>query len=786
MNERVARLRQKSVDTKPSISAERARLLTEFYRDNEGKYSIPVLRAMAFKHLCEHKTIYIGDEELIVGERGPLPSVTPTFPELTCHSIDDLEILRSREKTSYGVPPEAIEVYRQQVIPYWRGRSIRDRVFPLLPQTWHDAYDAGVFTEFMEQRAPGHTVSDGKIYVKGLLDFKKEIADAEAKLDDLRDIEAFQKREQLSAMEIAADAAILFAHRHAELARQMAEQASEPTRKAELLRIADVCQRVPAYAPRDFREALQTYWFYHLGVITELNGWDSFNPGHLDQHLWPFYEREIAARTLDRESAKELLECWWVKFNNHPAPPKVGVTAAESGTYTDFANINLGGLRRDGTDAVTELSYLLLEVIDEMHILQPSNNVQLSRKNPDRFMKEAARVIRKGYGFPSVFNADGVVEQLLRQGKTLEDAREGGTSGCVESGAFGKEAYVLTGYFNLPKILELTLHNGFDPRTKKQLGPKTGDPSEFATFEDLFAAWQEQVNYFVELKIKGNHTFEQMYANYAPAPFLSIIIDDCIAKGQDYNAGGARYNTSYLQGVGIGSLTDSFAAIDQHVFRDRSLSMSDLLKYLERDFADQEKLRQLLLNKTAKYGNDNEYVDQIMVRCFNTFFNAVEGRPNVRGGEYHIDMLPTTCHVYFGSVLGASADGRRSGMPLSEGISPVQGADRKGPTAVFKSAAKMDHAKTGGTLLNMKFSPGLLKGEQGLANVTHLVRSYFKMDSHHVQFNVVDVDLLRRAQANPQAHRDLIVRVAGYSDYFCDLSQALQDEIIARTEHESY
>ncbi len=382
---------------------------------------------------------------------------------------------------------------------------------------------------------------------------------------------------------------------------------------------------------------------------------------------------------LTRDEAKELLGCFFVKFNNHPAPPKVGVTAAESGTYTDFANINVGGLTRDGEDAVNEVSYLLLEVIDEMHLLQPSNNLQLSAKNPDRFLRAGLEVIRKGYGFPSVFNADAVVKELVRQGKTVEDAREGGTSGCVEAGAFGKEAYILTGYFNLPKLLELVLNNGVDPRTGKQLGPKTGDPAGFSTFDELFAAWRTQVDHFVEIKYRGNAIWERAYAEDAPAPFLSLIIDDCIATGRDYNAGGARYNTSYIQGVGIGSITDSLSAIKHHVFDDGTVSLADLREALADDFEDHEPLRQQLVNRTPRYGNDDDRADEIMVRCFEAFFEAVDGRPNGRGGEYHIDMLPTTCHVYFGSVIGAMPDGRRAGLPLSEGISPVQGADRNGP-----------------------------------------------------------------------------------------------------------
>jgi len=365
MNDRVQRLRQRSLDTHPSISIERAVLLTEFYRENIGKYSQPVLRAKAFHHVVANKTIYIGDDELIVGERGHEPKATPTYPEITCHSADDLRILDSRTMTSYRIGAEDIERYEREVIPFWQGRSLRDRIFDLLPDEWHQAFSAGVFTEFMEQRAPGHTVGDGKIFKRGLLDFKAEIAAAIEGLDIGSDPEALARREQLEAMDIAADATILFANRHADRAEEMAAMETEPQRRSELERIAEVCRRVPAHAPCDFWEALQTYWFVHLGVITELNGWDAYNPGHLDQHLEPFFESGIADGSLDRDTAAELLQCLWVKFNNHPAPPKVGVTAEESGTYTDFANINIGGVHRDGSDAVSEVSYLLLEVIDE-------------------------------------------------------------------------------------------------------------------------------------------------------------------------------------------------------------------------------------------------------------------------------------------------------------------------------------------------------------------------------------------------------------------------------------
>ncbi len=779
MNDRTSRLRARSIAAEPAISTERAELLTRFYRENDGRHSVPVMRALAFRYLCEHKTIYLGEDELIVGERGPRPKATPTYPELTCHSLADLDILDSRPKTSYAVSPAGRDLYEQEIIPFWRGRSLRDRIFALVPPAWRDAYEAGIFTEFMEQRAPGHTVADGKIYRKGMLDFRREIA---AALENLPGDGAAQ-REQLRAMDIAAEAVILFAERHAALAREKAAAEQNPVRRAELERIAAVCTRVPAEAPRDFHEALQMYWFCHLAVITELNGWDAFSPGHLDQHLEPFYTQGLADGTLTHESARELLECFFVKFNNHLAPPKVGVTAAESGTYTDFANINLAGVRPDGSDGVSEVSYLLLEVIRQLHLVQPSTNVQIAAVTPDRFLMEACRVIRCGYGFPSVFNSDLVVQEFLRQGKSLTDAREGGTSGCVEAGAFGKEAYILTGYFNLPKILELTLNDGRDPRTGQQLGPRTGDPRRFSDLAELVGAWQEQLRFFIDLKIEGNRIIESLYAREMPAPFLSVITDDCINRGRDYNEGGARYNTSYIQGVGIGTITDSLAAIEKHVFQEQTLTMEELLGLLADDFADNERTRQRLLNRTPRWGNDDDEADRHMRTVFEAFFAAVDGRPNERGGSHHIDMLPTTCHIYFGSVLGASPDGRRAGAPLSEGISPVQGMDRQGPTAVLLSAAKMDQVRTGGTLLNLKFVPQVLAGEQGLANLASLIRTYFKLGGHHVQFNVVDADTLRRARAEPEAHRGLIVRVAGYSDYFCDLSAELQEEIITRTEH---
>jgi formate C-acetyltransferase len=784
LNERIKKLRRQTIDAIPTLSHERALLLTHFYKTGEPqKHSIPVARALAFKYILEHKELCINDGELFVGEKGPAPKATPTYPELCIHSEQDLEILHDREKVSFKSSDETRSIMLNEVASFWNGKSIREKILEEVDQEWRDCYKAGIFTEFMEQRAPGHTVGDDKVFKKGMLDFKKEISEAIGKLDFFNDPEAFSKREELRAMEISADALIAFAKRYSEKLFELAKNEKNHQRKNELETMAGICERVPANAPRTTWEALQYYWFVHLGVTTELNTWDSFNPGRLDQHLHPFYKRDIESGLLTEESAKELLQSFWVKFNNQPAPPKVGVTAQESNTYTDFCLINIGGVKENGEDASNELSYVLLDVIEEMRLLQPSSMVQISKKNPDKLLKRALKIIKTGYGQPSLFNTDAIIQELTRQGKSVIDARNGGASGCVEAGAFGKEAYILTGYFNLPKVLEITLNNGFDPRTQKQIGLQTGEPSSFRSFDELYAAFEKQVKHFIDIKIKGNIVIERIYAEYMPAPFLSILVDDCIAKGKDYNSGGARYNTSYIQGVGLGTVTDSLSSLKYNVFDKKNFSITELLVALKGNFSENKEFRDKLLFETPKYGNDDDYADAILKMVFETYYNAIEGRPNTRGGHFRINLLPTTSHVYFGSVLGATPDGRFANEPTSEGISPVQGADIHGPTSVIKSASKIDHIRTGGTLLNQKFTPQLMDSDEGLNKIVSLVRTYFKLDGHHIQFNVVNADILREAQKQPEKYRDLIVRVAGYSDYFVDLGIDLQNEIIKRTEH---
>lgn len=786
MNERVRRLRKESIETPTTLTIERALIETEFYKENYGKMPNCILRARNFYEICRRKTIYIGEDELIVGERGPKPKAVPTFPELTCHTVEDLRTLNTRKLQPYYISEEDIKTYEREVIPYWQGRTQRERIFSHVSKEWEEAYHAGVFTEFMEQRAGGHTAMDGKMYHTGLLDLKERIAERIAALDYINDPFATDKQQELEAMSISCDAAILFAERHATLAEQMAEQTTDKRRREELLKIAEVCHWVPAHAPRDMQEAIQMYWFVHLGTVTELNGWDCMNPGHIDQHLWPFYQKGLQDGTMTREKAKELISCFWIKFNNQPAPPKVGVTALESGTYNDFTNINIGGIDREGNNAVNELSYVILEVQEELHQLQPGLSVHVAKVTPDDFVLAATKVIRQGHGYPSLFNPDTYTKELMRQGKTREDANEGGCSGCIEVGAFGKEAYILTGYLNTPKILEITLNNGIDPLSGRKLGIETGDPRTFKTYEELYEAYHRQMLYFVNMKLAVNNYIERMFSLYAPATFLSLFIDDCIEKGMDYYSGGARYNTTYIQCTGLGTTTDCLSTIKTHVFETGRYTMDELLSAVAKNWEGEERMRQYIINHTPFFGNDNEEADRIAVRVYDDLVNAIEGHPNTRGGKTQLNMLSTTCHNYFGTVCGASVNGRMAHFAISDGTSPAHGADTQGPTCVVKSLGKLDQTKSGGTLLNVRFVPDMMKSETDLRKLGSLIRTYFTLGGHHIQFNVVDTQTLHDAQQHPERYRDLLVRVAGYSDYFNDMTPQLQNEIIARTENEAF
>lgn len=782
MNERIQKLREISVNTPVHIDLERARIETEVYKEWEGKVSIPVLRSLSLKEYFSRKTLYLGEGELIIGEKGCDPQASPTFPEICCHSVEDMVVMSERDLVSFHTTDEDRRIQAEEIIPFWKGKATRDKVLAAMTDEWKKCYGAGMFTEFMEQRGPGHTCGGEQVFTTGFCDYKAQIKESMDKLDFMTDPEAYDKMEELKAMDIACDAIIILGERYEALVAEEIAKETDSVRKAELEQILENLKVVPKHAPKTYWQAIQLYWFAHLGVTTDLNPWDAFSPGRMDQHLIKYYRADVEAGILDDERALELLECLWVKFYNQPAPVKVGITLKESSTYTDFANINTGGVTPDGKDGVNEVSYLILDCMDEMKLVQPNSNVTISRKTPQKFLKRACEISRKGWGQPAFYNTDAQVMELINQGKSLEDARRGGSSGCVETGAWGSEAYILTGYFNIPKIFQLTLYNGYDTYSQQQLGLELGYAKDFKSYDELWNAFKKQLEYFADIKIRGNNVIERIFAEYMPTPFLSVVTNDCIQKGKDYNAGGARYNTQYIQGVGIGTVTDCLSAIKYNVFDNNNFTMEELIEAMEANYEGYDAIYRMVHDKSPKYGNDDDYADTIMRTVFDLYHDTITGRPNMKGGKYGVDMLPTTCHVYFGDVIHATANGRKAHVPVSEGISPEKSADTNGPTAVIKSCAKMDHLATAGTLLNQKFTPNVVAGEEGLDHMASLIRSYFAMDGHHIQFNVIDKQTLIAAQQNPDDYKDLIVRVAGYSDFFRNLDKPLQDEIINRTE----
>ena len=780
MNQRIECLRKQSITSVPEIFGERAVLITESYQQADGA-SAPMRRAQALNHLLQHMTIVIGEDELIVGEKAQAYRGSPLYPELYCMSIDELESIEKRDRAPFKVSRETKKVLLEKVIPYWKNKTMYDMIMSSMDSLWKKAYANDVFTEYMISRAPGHVNLDGKVIERGLLSLKNDVRWS---LDhiDFSSSDCYRKIQELEAMIVAIDASIAFAKRYAAKAQELAAQERNPERKSELKKIAEICNHVPAHPARSFHEALQSYWFVHLITLLEINNW-AIGPGRFDLYMYPFYRNDIERKTITAEDAKELLECLWIKFNNAVAPAKENQTANMSATYNDFALLNIGGLDQNGADGVNELSYLILDVIEEMKLIQPNPCVLISQKTPKQFMTRALEVIRHGFGQPSVFNHDLIIQELMNKGKSLVDSRLGGRNGCVTVNACGKENMASSGYCNWVKILEITLNNGINPFTGDLIGLKTGDVTAFRCFDDVLEAYAKQLRYFVDIKVKGNNLIDMIYAENMPVPFLSVLIDDCIKNGKDFHAGGARYNTSYTQGVGLATLTDSLTAIKKIVFDDQQLSFSKLMETVTEDFRGQERLRQMLLNRVPKYGNHNDYVDQIMKKAVDIFYEIINDRPTSRGGRYGVNLLPTTVHVYFGSVSGATPDGRHAGKPFSDGISPAQGADYEGPTSVIQSASKMDQRRFCGTLLNQKFSPQLFETSEDLKKLSCLVNSYFKFSGHHIQFNVIDATTLKQAQARPDEYKNLIVRVAGYSDHFVNLSKELQDEIVARTEH---
>jgi len=769
----------------------RARLVTESYRETEGQPAV-LQRARALEKVLIEMPVYIAPGELIVGNHASTPQGVPVFPEFSSRWIEDqLEEFDSRKYVITCGEPEAREL--RKILPYWQGRTVYDRMVELFEERTHG------MEPWEEERAReelrsdvdglGHISLDHGVMLSGGLIALEEKINRHVNALDPSDPERDAKRELYEAMLISSRAVVAFAHRFADLAERMAEGERNLVRRDELHAISANCRRVPEHPPETFWQALQAFWFVHLVTNLESNG-HAIGPGRFDQYLYPYYSADVREGRLTRERALELIGCSFIKIALI-GKLRSSETSESYAGHSMFQNLTIGGQNADGEQVVNELSYLVLDAIETMKLIQPTVSLRYHPDMPAEFLHRAMEVISTGGGMPAIFGDRRIIETFTSRGVPLEEAREFSMMGCVVPFLPGKSAEVIPhadvpptagGYTNLPQLLLLALNDGKDIVTGKRLGPATGKPSGLANIEDVFDLLREQMRFSLASATHGTKARCDATADVLPRPWLSMLVKDCIETGLDLRRGGARYNFSPIVASGLPNLADSLAAVQQFVFKEKLLTMEELLELLRTNFEGRESIQQMLHNRSPKYGNDIELVDALAERC--TRMYAEEVKLYDSPGFWAWPFLQTIAkHVSFGRRMGATPDGRLAGQPIADGgVSPVYGMDRNGPTAVLRTVSRMHGTPITASLLNMKFSPLALHGDGGIDKLVTLVRTYFEMGGHHIQFNFVDGETLRAAQDRPEQYADLVVRVAGFSAYFTQLERALQDEIIARTE----
>jgi formate C-acetyltransferase len=803
---RTAAIRRRLRETPRQIDVERARYTTRSYQRTEGQ-PMPIRRATMLHDLARQLSIAIYPDELIVGNRSLLPRMGVIAPEGAVDWIDrELEGLPTRPQDRFDITPEQIRELREEIFPYWRGKTLEDAVAARVPADVAAAVRGRAFSLNQTDHAQGHILPDVPTWLRlGIGGLRAEVktrpgfeALAGLVVNDRNRLKPLVQsngppfsEQQIfyDAALIALDAAATLIRRYAELAEQMAADA-EPPRCAELREIADVCRWLAEHPPRNFREALQATWFLFVLLQIESNA-SSFSPGRLDQYLLPYLAADISSGRLTLAAAQTWLEHLWLKFNEIVLLRSSASARYFAGFPIGF-NIALGGQLSDGPfgdaqgrrDATNVLSYMCLRAQAALGLTQPNLSVRIHAGSPQEFLRAAAFVIGKGSGMPQVFNDEVIIPGQLRRGISPKDALNYAVVGCVELSTPGKAlGWSDAAMFNMVRVLELTLFGGKDPATGELIGLPTPSLEQMCSFAELEAAYDAQLAHFVQLMVEGCNVVDAIHAEILPSPFLSLVIHDCIENGRDVTAGGAHYNFSGPQGVQIANVADSLAAVRQAVFEERWLSAGELLDALRRDFEGHELLRQRLIYRVPKYGNDDDRVDGYAARWADRYSELVGRYPTIRGGAYQPGFYTVSAHVPMGANVGATPDGRRAGTPLADGgLSPSAGRDRRGATAVLRSVSKLNlELASNGTLLNMKFLPSFFAGPGALDKFVVLLRGFCRLKIPHVQFNVVSAETLRAAQAEPEAYRHLVVRVAGYSAYFTELDRQLQDEIIART-----
>ncbi|MFZ5631323.1 MAG: glycyl radical protein [Bacillota bacterium] len=775
-------LRQKVLSnlSKPKLMAERAKILTKSYESTKGLPQV-LRRALGLKALLENMTIYIQPYELIVGNLGPEPFSAPVYPECSWKwVVEQLEDFGSRGGDRFEVSEETKKDLRE-TLPKWDGLCVEDVALALMPESVKKAREAKLIGfENMLTGGIGHYLPGyDKVLTEGFAGFKKRIQ-AKLKTLDIADPEGLNARVFYEAALVCCEAACNFARRYAALAEEMASGVSDDTRREQLLNIARICRRVPEYPAETFYEALQSLWIAHIICYINQNGL-AVTLGRTDQYLYPYYQRDVKAGILNREKALELLVSFWIKcneivklYNNLAATYYAGfpvTQAPQVGGYTD-----------DGRDGTNELSELILEAEERVRLPQPDVAVLYTPQMDQKFIERACRVVPKSMK-PKFFNTDIGIQSLLSLGVNLDDVRDFAFVGCVEQSVPGKTwGWHNAGLVNLAKCLELALNDGIDNSSGQRIGPSTGKISVLQSMEDVWNAFKIQTGNAVKLLVAALHAVEEAHRTLVPLPYESLLIDDCVEMGRELNSGGARYNFTGIQGIGLATVADSLCAIKNLVLEEQKITLSELVNAAKKDFNDEEELRQTLLRMAPKFGNDDDDVDMIARKVAIIYCTEVEQYRNQRGGKFIPGMFSISAHVPFGKGT-MSTDGRLKSEPLSDACSPAQGRVSVGPTGVARSVAKLDHVRvTNGTLLNVKYLASQLAKDENVARLAAFLRAFMQMGGYHVQINVVDPAMLRDAQKHPERYPHLLVRVAAYVALFTQLSKDIQDEIIARSE----
>lgn len=777
MTQRTQRMKQRMLDASPTLSAERAKLFTEYLRKHEDESQMLRL-AKAFEHVLENMTIRIEPEELIVGNMGPTPRSCQVFPEYSWTWInDELDTLSERETEPFQTNETDKDTLRE-VFQYWKGKSIAEICNEKMSEESKKAAEAGLFTIGAPGTGIGHvTVDYRKVLNQGLESILERVQSLKQKYPRDKN-----KQEFYRSVEIELKAVIKFAHRFAERAEDLAARETDSQRRDELKSIATICRRVPEKPARTYREALQSFWFIHLLIQTESNG-HSISAGRFDQYMLPFYHQDIESGKLTEEEATELIEMLWIKFTSLIKLRDEYYSRAFAG-HPMFQNLTIGGQNAEGEDACNKLTDLIIEATGNIHLTQPTVSFRWHPDTPEEYKLKVTDLISKGLGMPGLFNDEIIMPMMVEKGVDKNEAYDYSILGCVEPIIEGKsDVRPNIGYVNLLKILEVTLNNGTDPITGMQVGIETGNPREFESLEELWEAYESQLKHAINLLTRADRVAAEVLADEKPTPFISALLQDCIEGGMTMQDGGAKYNSGGIMGVGIGNVADSLQVIREFVLRTERLDMDTLLDVLAKNYEGKEALRARFEKEAANYGNDIDEVDELAIRAGRAFCNTIQSKMTTRGAPYHGALFSVSMYIPMGERVGATPDGRKAKTMLSDGVSPTQNRDVKGPTAAMKSVAKLDHGCCfDGTLYNMKFTPSMFKNLENRRKFISLVDAYFELGGLHVQFNVVDRETLEEAKVHPEQHRNLIVRVAGYSAYFIELDPFVQEEIITRTE----